>query len=383
MKQYITTSIMFIATLIKVYAQDKIDLSDLSVPSAPTFILTDITPTLVQSPTTPKKLILGLAQSYAKSNGGFPNNYSAEFTPYWFVNPSGRSVFAAVGVKTSANDSTGIAAKEDIFSGLKFGRISLAFINKDLVPDDVDLAHKVFAVGYKTTIIKIQQKGYSKKITDLINEWHKTTQQDLIDMQTQIALAPDDQVKLDFFTKQNAEKKDSKSKKLVKKIEELVQEKPLFSWDLAGAYAVYGIADQNWKSGRTGAWTTLSSYISLAKKDEEPSGKYLNLNLSARSLFDNFTKTEKGEIIRSSSFDTGGKIAFEFDNLSIGVESLYRYKDGEKGTENRTVGIINFKIAENIFINGIFGKNFKSQSRTIAVFGVNWGFGSEKLDIPK
>jgi hypothetical protein len=188
---------------------------------------------------------------------------------------------------------------------------------------------------------------------------------------------------VDFFTKQNAEKKDSKSKKLVKKIEELSQQKPLFSWDLAGAYAVYGIADENWKSGRTGAWTTLSSYISLAKKDEEPSGKYLNLNLSARSLFDNFTKTEKGEIIRSNSFDTGGKIAFEFDNLSIGVESLYRYKDGEKGTENRTVGIINFKIAENIFINGIFGKNFKSQSRTIAVFGVNWGFGSEKLDIPK
>jgi hypothetical protein len=97
MKKYITTSIIFIATLIKVYAQDKIDLSDLSVPSAPTFILTDITPTLVQSPTTPKKLILGLAQSYAKSNGGFPNNYSAEFTPYWFVNPSGRSVYAAVG----------------------------------------------------------------------------------------------------------------------------------------------------------------------------------------------------------------------------------------------------------------------------------------------
>jgi hypothetical protein len=46
----------------------------LAVPTSPAFIITDITPTLVQSPNTPKAFVLGVAQSYQQSGSSFPDN---------------------------------------------------------------------------------------------------------------------------------------------------------------------------------------------------------------------------------------------------------------------------------------------------------------------
>ena len=126
--------------------QEEVTIKDLALPSSPAFILTDVTPTLVQSPNTPKKFVLGLAQSYSESPSGFPENYSAEFTPYWFINPAGQNVYAAVGLKTKLDSNGQIVPVEEvnIFSGLKFTNLSIAFINKDLIPDDIDASHKTF-----------------------------------------------------------------------------------------------------------------------------------------------------------------------------------------------------------------------------------------------
>jgi hypothetical protein len=69
-------------------------LKDLAVPSSPAFILLDATPSMIQTPVTPKAFILGIAQSFQSSGSDFPQDYSAEFTPYWWLNPSKRSIYS-------------------------------------------------------------------------------------------------------------------------------------------------------------------------------------------------------------------------------------------------------------------------------------------------
>lgn len=378
------TFVFILFAVIEVLGQDqKVALKDLAAPNSPAFVLTDVTPTLVQSPNSPKKFILGLAQAYGNSITGFPDNYSAEFTPYWFYNTEGRNVYSAVGLKTASDGAGKLQVSENIFSGLKFTNLSIAFINKDLVPDDLDNSHKVFAVGLRSTIIKAQQQNYAKKINNLIDNWHSEAQTDLAIIQAKLggtATAADlARVRMEYLESVN---NSPKTLKLAQEIAELTQQKPLFSWDIAGAYANYGIGEEKWQTGRTGVWTTLSTYIPFTSSKGTVLKNFLNLNGSMRLLRDNFTKDDKGEIGRRNNFDIGGKVAFELNDLSIGVETLYRYTNGKSETENRRVGVINYKIADNIYLIGAYGKNFESQSRSIGMFGINWGIGSEKVDLP-
>ncbi|WP_295721239.1 hypothetical protein [Mucilaginibacter sp.] len=381
MKKLISFSAFLLLALIT-NAQEGVKLQDLALPNSPGFILTDLTPSLVQTPNTPRKFILGLAQSFDKSSSGFPDNYSAEFAPYWFINPDGKSVYAAVGLNTKIGEDQKLKiGSEDIFSGLKFTSLSVSFIHKDLIPDNVDVSQKVFALGIKTTLIKVPQSGYAQKINNLISQWHEAAQKDLEDFNNQ-KTSVSTQLDLDNLLKNYMEKKGHKSLDLAKQIGDLYKQKPKFVWDFAGAYATYGIDNEPWKSGRTGIWSTLSYYAQLAGTNNKPSNNYVSLSFSARSLWDNFAKDENNNIVKTNNIDVGGKVGIDLDDLSLGVESLYRYINGRGGNENRTVGIVTYKITENIILTGAFGKNFESLGKSIALFSINWGFGSEKINLP-
>ncbi|HZI24247.1 MAG TPA: hypothetical protein VFD46_04185 [Chryseolinea sp.] len=76
-------------------------------------------------------------------------------------------------------------------------------------------------------------------------------------------------------------------------------------------------------------------------------------------------------------------MALEFNKLSIGYESLFRYLDGKGSPQNRNVGIINYKIADNIYLNGAYGENFDFPGKLVALFGINWGIGTETIKLPK
>ena len=140
-------AIVFAFNFLAAFSQDTIQLKDLAVPNSPAFVLTDATPSLIQSPTTPKSFVLGIAQSFQQSSGGFPQNYSAEFAPYWLMGSLKRDVYSLLGLKTKrdANNSIISVDGEDPFSGLKFTSVSLAFLNKDLIPDTASVSHKIIS----------------------------------------------------------------------------------------------------------------------------------------------------------------------------------------------------------------------------------------------
>ncbi|MEP7239039.1 MAG: hypothetical protein ABI685_14265 [Ferruginibacter sp.] len=361
---------------------NSVSLKDLAVPNSPAFIITDITPSLIQTPNTPKSFVLGLAQSFQQSSDGFPQNYSAEFAPYWWLKPQNRNVYTMVGLKTvmDANKQVISIKGGDPFSGLKFTSFSLAFLNKDMVPDTIKVNQKIFSIGVRTTVLKYYMKSHAENLKNKISEWHEAAQKELEIYQEAITRA--DPKKQAEMLKQLANFKPSGTSTELKEINDIINEKPIFSLDVAGAYAIYGIGDSAWKSGRSGIWTTLSSYIPLALGGEKINKNYFNLNFSLRYLFDNYHKDAKGIISKNRSIDLGGKIAIELDKFSIGIESLYRFNNGVANSQNRTVGIINYKVADNIYITGAFGKNFENPNKLISLFGINWGFGSETVNLP-
>jgi hypothetical protein len=356
--------------------------TDLSVPSSPAFVITDITPTLVQDPGTPKSFVLGVAQSFQNSGTGFPNNYSAEFAPYWWLDPKGRNVYQFLGLSgTTENGKT--TWHENPESGIKFTSMSVAFINKDLIPDTSKSLQNIFSIGLRSTLIKVYRAGHAQQLGEKIAEWEKAAQQELSDNQAIIMkLARLDSSDPNYAAnrlKILKSYKESQTPDVFKDVNDLINQKPIFSWDVAAAWAVYGINNQEVRTGRTGAWTTLSSYIPLSKKVP---GNYFNINASVRYLVDNFAKNDKGVIGTENNLDIGGNAGLVFNQLTISLESLYRYANGIANTQNRTVGIIKVKVAENMYINGTFGKDFAGPNKLISAFGINLGFGKEQATLP-
>jgi len=381
MKKYIIFILLCAAGRAGAQVQNPtVSLKDLAVPSSPAFVITDITPTLVQNPATPKAFVLGVAQSYQQSGTGFPNNYSAEFTPYWWLKLHSRSVYNAQGIHRSKRDTTKWVT--DPTAGLKYTSISTAFVNKDLIPDTSKAAQRVFAVGIHATLLKIHRRGYAQKLKNSIAQWHTDAQKEFdnnAEMLDSLQNLPDP---TDAKARERIYKKYSQkdTPRLLTNINALIEEKPLFNLDLAGAYSAYGVTDQKIRTGRVGGWATLSSYIPFSKQVDNKN--YFEITASARYLSDHFQKNDQDQIVRADNTDIGGKAGFSFSQLSIGVESLYRHTKGINGGSVRTIGIINVKLAENLYINGAFGKDFAGPNKLISAFGINWGFGTEKVDLP-
>jgi len=365
---------LFITTNIKAQDND-ISLKDLAVPNSPAFILTDIVPSLAQTPNTPKAFALGLAQTFQQGSGvGFPQNYSAEFSPYWWFDPNDRTIFSLVGLKGSA----AAGYKENPLSGLKFSSFSIAFLNKDLIPDTIMLSQRVFSLGFRATVVKIHLKNYASDLQTKIAEWHTAAQSEMdanSDLLAEISRHPERTAEL------YARFKPQSTHKITEEINDIINEKPIFSLEFAGAFASYGLYDTIWKLGKSGVWTNMSSHIPLAINDNKPNKNYLNINVSVRYLYDSYFKNENNLLSTNASFDLGGKMALEFNQFSVGVESLYRYNNGYPHPQNRTVGLINYKISDNLYLNGAFGKNFGLPDKLVALFGVSWGFGTESVKL--
>jgi hypothetical protein len=383
MKKIILSFLLFLFAL-GVRAQDTIKLKDLAVPNSPAFILTDATFSLVQSPNTPKAFVLGIGQSF-QSSGGFPQEYSAEFTPFWWFNPVKKDVYALAGLRTqrTADNKITSVAGENPFSGLKFTSLSLALLNKDMIPDTFTVSQKIVSLGMRSTIIRIHMGEYARTLNEKLKAWHTAAiDESDIGLQTDLARAATESERTAIKNKFFAKVKEAAARKIADEINELIQQKPIFSWDIATAFASYGINDSLWQTGRSGIWTTVSSYIPLALNTANPGRHYLNLNLAMRYLVDHFQKDEKAAISQQRNFDIGFKIGLELDKLSIGVESLYRKINGAASSQNRTLGFISFKISDTIFLNGAFGKNFDAPNKLVSQLGISWGLGSEKALLP-
>ncbi len=380
-------ALLSLAILPGIFAQsvnNNVELKQLEVPNSPAFTLADFTPSLIQTPNTPKKFILGVAQSFADAGNAFPKNYSAEFTPYWWLKHSDASVYSLAGLKPQTNNAGNPSAfKQDPFHGLKFTGISIAFLNKDLIPDTIKAEQKMFSVGVRTTVIKLHPKKYYNALAAKISLWHDMALSELMTspLLAQVAREPDTAKKRKLM--ENFLLKPSSTYKVAEEINEIILQKPIFSWDVASAFIAYGIGDTAWRKGRFGVWTNLSSFLPIALGDETEARKnYINLNFGVRFVSDNYFKDNKGQVRKANVVDVGGKIALELKGLTIGYEYFNRNGKGVAANETRSIGIISYQISDNLYINGGFGKNFTSNDKLISLLGLKWGLGRETISLP-
>jgi hypothetical protein len=159
---------------------------------------------------------------------------------------------------------------------------------------------------------------------------------------------------------------------------------------LASSTAFGNNSFNNRKSYRSGGWLTLAYHqplVSAAKVKDDIRNlleckNYFGAYFLVRSLSEN--KTADFKSFREQNLvDFGGRAEFEFDKFSFSLESIKRInKDIKSLNTSRTVGIIQYKVNDNLFLLGTFGKDFGTINNLISVFGINWGFGENALNRP-
>lgn len=149
---------------------------------------------------------------------------------------------------------------------------------------------------------------------------------------------------------------------------------PMLSLDVAAAYN-HIFLDNKFSDnfqGRIGAWATLKFSKPLDTKDYN---SFLNVFLFSRFINDNYY-FEKDELLYSQKdfMDFGGRLQLEFKRFSFSYEFIKR---GGDVIDERSVGLITYKLNENLYVNGGFGKNFEGiNGSSFTLLGIAWGINS-------
>lgn len=347
---------------------DTLTLKDLEIPISPGFILLDQAPTSIESPNTTKAFSLSVLNSFTEANG-FPKNYAVELTPFWFFKYKGMNVLKYSGFNNE---------KPQPFSAIKMATLSMAYINTTDALTDKPINNIAF--GVRTNLLKIYPKGYKEKLIkanliayqDLKGLAETLKREGATDILKRDSPEVYNAILLRVTT--NYSEKDS-----ISPIEKVIQEKALLSLDGAVAYNMFFMNNDfsTNRFGRFGTWLTLN----FAKNLNKENTNYFNLYFVGRYLSDGTSQNSSGEYQIQNLLDFGGKVEVEFNKLSLGYEYIYRTKD--KNNTYRSTGQLKYRIADNMYLTGAFGKNFGGNNNLVSLLGINWGLstGNEKAKI--
>ena len=356
--------LIFILAQLISYGQYKesITLKELEVPESPAMTLLDESPSIVNRPNSPRAFILSIVNSFQGDYSGLPRNYAVEFTPFWFFSHEKMNFFRYAGLTEKGMNP---------FSAIKMTSISIAYINKDGKDEQPTTSN--ISIGLRTTLLRFYGNDYHQQLIEA-NLYSQGRLKRLRDAQraagaTQSLLT--DNPKLYHQILKRVLDSVANSDSLLEMVSKL-KEKPLFAIDGAVAYNAY-FTDNDFSSntsGRFGAWVTLN----YAQKFSKNSTNYINLYGVGRFISDNRPTDDDLKMERREYFDFGGKLEFEFDKLTLGYEFIRRVSDGE-GTY-RSSGLLKYKISDELYITGAFGRNFGDSDNLITLLGINWGLGN-------
>jgi hypothetical protein len=360
-----------------------LELKDLNVPNSPAFTILDFSPKVIDKPGTAKTFTASIV-NLVNQGSGIPKNFAMEVAPYWLF-PNKLTVYKYLGI-----DSTG--KQRNIFSNARNFSLSVGSVYKDSVKS-LPFSANYLAIGIRINPIRIlRSKVPAAAVTTV-----KAIAQELTninDTASRHCLTKLDPTSATFsvdfrkcFEKEVTEtlKKDDSLSKLEKRLENILAIKPLFQMDIAGAGSMTfkdNSIDDN-HHHRSGVWTTMEFNLPLTKtSDIEKMIKnknYLSIYGKARYIQEDSTTNYK-TFTRHNLLDLGGRFEFEFDRFSISFETLHRINQTDKKLNtNRNVGIIQYKLRDDLYLIGSFGKNFGNVNNVVALFGLNWGFGKQTL----
>ena len=373
---------------------DKVQLKDLKVPVAPAFSILDFSPKTIESPGTIKAFTTNLVTNAALT-AGIPKNFAFEFAPFWFFKHPNMSIYQyyGLGAVKLINDSAGsetfaFVPKKNIFYGLRSTSLSFGSVFKDsgkTMPVDVNY------IGYamRSNIINIRIVRIDEGLKTSIEDVNEALQNIHLSAISKCNGLPENE-RLDCIGNFITHSKDSILKSTRSRFESYANARSRFSVDLAlaSSTAFGNNSFGNSKSYRTGGWITLAYYqplVSAVKVRDDIKNlleckNYFNAYFLFRTLSEN-KSLDFRSFTKQNLIDYGGRAELEFDRFSFSLESIKRInKDIKSLNTSRTVGIIQYKVNDNLFLLGTFGKDFGSINNLTSLLGINWGFGENALN---
>ena len=337
-------------------------LGDLKSTNNPTFQLLDIAPSSISQPADPKELGLSLQQTIS-SGSALPKNFAISVAPYWYFKPAGENVYKYLNLPYAGKNHTfsGIARKLSVSVSSTFNDSTSGSLLKNT---------NYFAGGITTNILTIRQAKDQDTIANLltiISSRIHTAQRQPIDSVAKFLA------------------KDSIYVKASKDLQDAIggMSLPLFQVDAAGAYseAFAGNATSSSRFSRVAGWVTATLSTPLSKTHND--------NLSILGLFklmdDNLlVDTAKNTFERKSAIDIGGRLSYTNKTITIGFEFIQRsYSGASVYNSHRAVGLLQYKVNDNIYLTGSFGQNFGSSvTNLFTALGLSFGFGNKAQTLP-
>ncbi|HEY9710614.1 MAG TPA: hypothetical protein V6D48_20560, partial [Oculatellaceae cyanobacterium] len=280
-----------------------------------------------------------------------------------------------------------IRFRPDIFYGLRSTSLSLGSVFKDsseLNPFNLNY------IGYslRSNIINVRSSLVNKALYNSVTSVNAALQRSLLQA---IAACGDKEghERIDCIGEFISTAKDSLLNSSRERFFELLNVRPLFSVDIALASSTV-FRRNNWNDHnryRSGAWITVGYNQPLIARDRIEEDiqnlleckNFINAVIMIRTLKDN-TTVDFENFTEYNITDFGGRLEFEFNKLSLGIETIRRINnDNKEFNTNRTVGILQYKINDQLYLLGTFGKNFGDFNNLVSLIGVNWGLGKNAL----
>lgn len=356
------------------------DLNSLKPSSSPAFILLNVAPASVERPRTPSDVglsVLNNTDNFSK----LPNDYSAEFAPYWLVgHPTlhwrdditrspGASLartldvaFATANVGTDSAPATGLGLGFSAY--LLSGRMSERS-QKRLEEVETLLRQRS----------AIQILADSAEVTALNREYFPRIE--AADQQGQTALRDSllqeytrRKAVLDSVAAQTPAVSEAIAA-LDAKMAGAEPERVGLFWGVAGG-AAWRYPDGVWDRGRIsrfGFWTTLSY-------EGQPLGKMTFTPVAVIRFLG-----ERGDST-SNLLDGGARFVLSSETYSASVEGVVRLPIDEPGGRNlyRIAGIFDYRLADKTWLSLTFGRDYQSSSEgsLIAQLGVKVHFARDR-----
>ncbi|MFC4818496.1 hypothetical protein [Flavobacterium sp. GCM10023249] len=179
---------------------------------------------------------------------------------------------------------------------------------------------------------------------------------------------------------QELEKRTEKDEKLLEYYT-IIEQPPVFQLDAAFAYsdAYQDNKSENKRFNRSGFW--LTGTVNLSGLDEENLNDKISLLFTGRYLNDNVLKDSIAMTFeKEKGYDIGMKLEYKIKKFSLGIEHLKRNYSGRSDIRfQRTVGILQYKINDELYFTGSYGKNFGEVNTLFTLFGINYGFGKSSV----
>ncbi|MCX6274587.1 MAG: hypothetical protein NTV09_05225 [Bacteroidetes bacterium] len=329
----------------------------------------------MEAPNSSKAFMLGVINSFV-GGSGIPQNYAVDFTPFWFFRHPNMTSYKYAGYDSKKD-------KQLVFSHIKKASVSFAFVTTTEIVTNDPVNNLSF--GFRTNLIKIRSKqdiedlkAANSKVVRYLRDLDSRLNEAGIIYNPAVMTRQEYDKKLEEFLA-NEEKARSEEKN---ELAEILKRRAVFAVDGSAGYNSFFLHSSFSGShfGRLGAWLTLSYSQVLNKRSMDKS--YVNLYALGRYILDG-TTIINGKYSIQNFFDFGGKLEFEFKNISVAYEYIYRADDNTNTF--RSNGMVKYKISDRLIFSGAFGKNFGEKNNLISLLGLNWGLtsGNEQTKIVK